>query len=654
MTQFSFFRYFVFAMIFVGVVFANNVFAANNGILSVTNISAVKTYATADGIFENGWQWVFDVTVPYNETILKMKFADWSGGTNAIPAADNIRFYSAQSTDANSASTAVIISNAGQYSAVMNINPESASDLDFAKAGRQIKIIVEARVPKGSAGGSYSTSYGIFTDVDENIEVSNPGQNNSIKVEPNSEFLNQIIIEEGGSFNAADFYIIASGSTMQVDQIVLEFNDDPQKYFGDMIISVSEQSSRQRLVEQNDIKKIDENRYTLTIWTDFSVSENTARRLRILLATKNYVDSDQMPTIIQIGLPTQGVRSFDRFGNYYYSDAPLFLKNVIINRSYASEADVALRKNSNSPLSRNIIADSSGTINGASLLSFDVKTTKGVLIFDALNNVSFETGDQYLIPEGARLIDDQGLVLSFARPDSEGKLNFTNFDSFDYVLPKDSTKTFSIAIDDKLTEDDNGKIYRVNVDSSGIVATKYDGAMLGDDKKSGSAVSSDAYVYTAGPVFTLSNVVTTSTQSSTSASSTISATFTVNVGAKGGDVYMVADGQLGNGTVYDAFNIKTNNTNALAHAKVAYQKPSGVDQANNCGGASVVCYKIAQDTSATFNVTATYVLDSTAGNYYLNVANIYWDTVKAQVGTANTEASTYMATDWLSNAVFLQ
>lgn len=377
MNHFRFFSCFLFAVIFATAFFSGNVFAADNGILSVTQISAVKTYAIADGTFENGWQWIFDVTVPYNETILKMKFNDWTNGGNLIAAADNIRFYSAQSANANIAASAIMITKAGEYSLPMDIIPETSSDLDFAKTGRQIKIIVETRVPPGSAGGSYSTSYGIFTDIDENIEISNPSYN-FIKIDPNPELSNQITVEEGeGFFDAMDFYIAAGGSTMQVDQIILEFNDDPQKYFSNMMISVSEQAVRQRLIEEKDIVKIGENKYTLTIWSDFSVAEDTVRRLRILLATKDCVDSVQMPAIIQAGLPAQSVRAFDRFGNYYYSDAPIFFRNVIINRSYAGEAEIILSKNANSPLSRNIIADANQTINDATLLSFDIKTTKG-------------------------------------------------------------------------------------------------------------------------------------------------------------------------------------------------------------------------------------------------------------------------------------
>lgn len=125
--------------------------------LAITGTAMEKSFAIADDDFADGWRWKLDVTVPTSETNLKIKFADWVGGTNSVAAAQNIRFFSAQSGDAIDASHAVTIMEANSYSSALSLN----SDLDITKAGRQIQIIVETKVPVGSVGGSYSTSYGI-------------------------------------------------------------------------------------------------------------------------------------------------------------------------------------------------------------------------------------------------------------------------------------------------------------------------------------------------------------------------------------------------------------------------------------------------------------------------------------------------------------
>ena len=126
---------------------------ADNTFLSVTGIFAIKTYAVADGTYENGWSWTFNVTVPTTETELQMKFDDWTTSLpNIIPAAGNIRYSSAQASNGP-----IEITVANTYGDPLHL----ASDLDSVSAGMQIQILVEARVPVGSAGGSYSTSYGI-------------------------------------------------------------------------------------------------------------------------------------------------------------------------------------------------------------------------------------------------------------------------------------------------------------------------------------------------------------------------------------------------------------------------------------------------------------------------------------------------------------
>ncbi len=154
----------VFIAIISGFFVASNIYA-DTATLSVTQIRTVQAYATADGTFTSGWQWTFDVTVPSDETVLNMKFNNWVSGSNIIPAEGNIRFYSSQSSNASTTGSAIIISATDTYSNAMNIIPGDSNDLSLSP-GRQIQITVEAKIPVGSAGGFYSTSYGIQSNLD--------------------------------------------------------------------------------------------------------------------------------------------------------------------------------------------------------------------------------------------------------------------------------------------------------------------------------------------------------------------------------------------------------------------------------------------------------------------------------------------------------
>jgi len=97
--------------------------------------------------------------------VFNMKFADFVSGSNSISVGENIRFYSAQSSDALDADSAIIIEAANTYN---SIGMTLESDLSIGTAGRQIDVTVEMRVPVGTTGGSYSTSYGInSTEIED-------------------------------------------------------------------------------------------------------------------------------------------------------------------------------------------------------------------------------------------------------------------------------------------------------------------------------------------------------------------------------------------------------------------------------------------------------------------------------------------------------
>lgn len=125
--------------------------------LAVTSIGATKTLATADDSYTNGWEWEFLVTVPTAEASLSMKFDNFVSGANTLLATGNMRFYSAQSSNASTSSSAISITGALAYAGPLVLT----GDLDSVTAGRQIKIVVQTKVPAGTASGSYSTSYGI-------------------------------------------------------------------------------------------------------------------------------------------------------------------------------------------------------------------------------------------------------------------------------------------------------------------------------------------------------------------------------------------------------------------------------------------------------------------------------------------------------------
>jgi hypothetical protein len=130
-----------------------------NGSLAVTGITVEDGTAVADGTFANGWRYVFNVTVPADETHVAMKFGNWFNSTasTTIAAANNFRISSAQ---ADNGGATVLITAANTYSTP---SLHITGDMNASMPGKQIQIVVEAAVPTGTVNGSYTTNYSVRT-----------------------------------------------------------------------------------------------------------------------------------------------------------------------------------------------------------------------------------------------------------------------------------------------------------------------------------------------------------------------------------------------------------------------------------------------------------------------------------------------------------
>lgn len=147
--------------VFVLVIFSYKI-ALASGVLSVTGVSSIKTTGIANDTYTDGWKWVFHITLPSNENLVRMRFGDFSNSQQTIPA-NNIRLYSAQSVNSNSEITATHISAPDVYSDQININP--ALDLDPITDGIQIDMNVDTKIPFGITGSGYNTSYDIVSEA---------------------------------------------------------------------------------------------------------------------------------------------------------------------------------------------------------------------------------------------------------------------------------------------------------------------------------------------------------------------------------------------------------------------------------------------------------------------------------------------------------
>ncbi len=133
---------------------------AADGVLSVNRISVAKGSAIANSSYVDGWQWKFDITLPSSEPTLRMRFSDWFNGTSTIASGDNMRYYSQYSINASTSLSAASISGASStYGDILIF--ATSSDLDLSTDGIQVEVTVEAKVPLGSSGSNYHSTYGL-------------------------------------------------------------------------------------------------------------------------------------------------------------------------------------------------------------------------------------------------------------------------------------------------------------------------------------------------------------------------------------------------------------------------------------------------------------------------------------------------------------
>ena len=541
---------------------------------------------------------------------------------------------------------------------------------------------VVSTLPAGctsTTGYSPTTGASCATGSSTGSGVTQTGAEGAITVSINSTPANGIKTYEGDSKVAVlGLKIKATGSDVDVQRATLRFSQQPYSYFTNLYLYDGDTEIATSPLNSTTVSKVTSGDYQITLagfTSKVIVPVNTSKVLTVKVDVLPGISSGLLTAgtaNVNIGTPSStAIRAVDQAGLNQYGgveNAAAWTagnyRTFSVNASQSANAALIVSRNTNSPLARNVVSDTNKDILGANLLTFNIKAEKDDITLNELNNVQFTKGAGYLIPTTAYLVDDSGTVIGTATPtpctgaatDCSNAAGDADFTDLNYVIAKDTTKTFSIKIDDNITATTKydtantptalaaGDAYVVTVPSgANIVAEKTNGALVADLSKTGTAASYAVYAYNAAPVFTLTSVTTTSSDKTEFASSTIAATFNIQVLAKGGDVYI---------PTANAFDVMDNNA-ATTSVSISYDKPSGTDSVTVAGGtAAGTTYKITADTTANFAISAREL--GLSGYSYLYVSNVDW-----AIGTDATAAlynSDYMVTgkDWKSETKSLQ
>jgi hypothetical protein len=390
--------------------------------------------------------------------------------------------------------------------------------------------------------------------------VTQTGTEGAITVSLNPSPADGVKAYEGDSKVAVmGLKVKATGSDVDVQRVTLRFNSQPYSYFTNVYLYDGDTEIATSALNSTTVSKVSASDYQITLagfTSKVVVPVNTSKVLTVKVDVLPGISSGLFVTTagskqnIIIGTPSAtSVRAVDQAGLNQYgglANAAAWTtgnyRTFSVNASQTGSATLTVSLNANSPKKRNVVADSNGDIVGAQLMSFDVKATKDDMLIETVTDIMFaSTTGTNQIPDTVYLVDDSGTVIGTATPGSTS--GNATFSDLNYTVPKDTTKTLSIKVDDQLTvtsptATEDGYTYIVTVTGTSISGSKTNGAAF---TGTGTATSNAAYVYGEGPVFTLASITTDNTQGSYSgASSTLTATFNIQVAAVTGDVYITA------------------------------------------------------------------------------------------------------------------
>ncbi|MFA6375906.1 MAG: hypothetical protein WCX69_00695 [Candidatus Paceibacterota bacterium] len=463
--------------------------------------------------------------------------------------------------------------------------------------------------------------------------------------------------------------IKATGSDVDVQRVTLKFTKQPYTYFSNIYLYDGDTQVATAALNSSTVSKVTASDYEITITgfsSKFIVANNTTKVMTVKadvntgISSGAWVTGTTANTIVVSNPGTTSVRGVDQAGLNQYGGTTTG-RTISINSSESTSATLSVSTNNSTPKAHNVIADASHKIVGATLLSFDMKATKDNLIVDSIDDVTFTTSAGYAIPETVYLVDDAGNVIGTDSPNTDATDAITDgtadFSDLNYTIAKDTTKTFTIKIDDTIatavaathvSTEDTQK-YKVTVyGDTGTAQVNFikSNGLTGTGTTSSSAASNDLIAFDEGPVFTLASISTTSTQPDAgSASSTISSTFNITVAATHGDIYITKKATANAFTIDYAIE----GIDQGAATSVVYNQPSNTTLVSNS-------YKVAEGTTASFAITATWANSGTVGNYDLRVASITWGHLAENDASYAAKTSTYMngLSEWIGQSVYLK
>jgi len=448
----------------------------------------------------------------------------------------------------------------------------------------------------GTTTGSTTTGSTTTGETTTGTGITTVGQEGDFTVTLSSTPANGVDAGEGDQGVAVmGLKIKATGSDMDIQRVTLKFDKKPYNYFDKVYLYDGSTKVAAADIDADSVSKVSSDDYRITISSfeeKFIVPENTTKTLTVKVDVKDGLKSDYLDDVVKISLAgTSSIRGVDGAGLNQYGglDEDDYYRNIEMTESDTENASLTVSAADDTPKDRNVIADSNGDIEDATLLVFNVEAEDDDITITDINDVAITSSSTTI--DTVYLYNEDGEEIASSDVDD----GLANFEDIDTTVNDGDTATFTIKFDKKNIDDDDdfeegATVYAV-VDGSKIVAENSEGDDVSDNS-SGTAEGNLVYLYSKGPEFTISSISTTVADygDSSDATSTISATFNISVKAIGGDVYIPK-------AAATAFSMKA----ALNDAVVADVDTISVTTDANTTTSN---YKISKNNTTTFKVKA--------------------------------------------------
>ncbi len=289
----------------------------------------------------------------------------------------------------------------------------------------------------------------------------------------------------------------------------------------------------------------DGSNYYITIsGFNFIVPKDTTKTLVIKADLYSAIDSTDYDTeTYQLGLAANGVRAVDGAGIDEYAGGTTdngIARTTTIAATLIDSSSITVSLNSSTPRKNDVVCTSGSSQNECdklTLLVFDVKAEKDDVKITDINIANAKTGAGGAKASSTIYLYDGSTELDNA---SVGTLNTAIFSNFDQIIPKGTTKTYTVKTDIRSANTTRAS-FVASASSTGITAENSVGDSV--STKSGTATGYSIGILNVGPEFTLAsksistNGVPQANGTTTNVStSTITATFNVKVKAVGGAI----------------------------------------------------------------------------------------------------------------------